>query len=53
MRYLMKILKGLPLAALVMLTACNKAAPPADTATAKPGDKPVATVNGTPISRDM
>jgi peptidyl-prolyl cis-trans isomerase C len=49
----MKILKGLPLAALVMLTACNKAAPPADTAAAKPGDKPVATVNGTPISRDM
>jgi peptidyl-prolyl cis-trans isomerase C len=53
MRYLMKISKGLPLAALVILTACNKAAPPADTAAAKPGDKPVATVNGTPITRDM
>ena len=49
----MKISKGLPLAALVMLTACNKAAPPAETATGKPGDKAVATVNGTPISRDM
>jgi peptidyl-prolyl cis-trans isomerase C len=49
----MQISKGLPLAALVILTACNKAAPPADTAAAKPGDKAVATVNGTPISRDM
>jgi peptidyl-prolyl cis-trans isomerase C len=45
----MKIQFGL--AALVLLTACNKSTPPADTA--KPASKPVATVNGTAISRDM
>jgi peptidyl-prolyl cis-trans isomerase C len=48
----MKILKTLPLAALVLLTACNKASPPADTSI-KPAEKPVATINGTPISREM
>jgi peptidyl-prolyl cis-trans isomerase C len=48
----MKTLKGLPLAALVLLTACNKAGPPADTAS-KSADKAVATVNGTPITREM
>src|SRR5580698_6376556 len=52
MRYLMKIPKGLALATLVLLTACNKGTPPADT-TAKPASKPVATVNGTPISREL
>lgn len=49
----MKILNGLPFAALLLLTACNKAATPADTASAKPADKPVATVNGEPIGHDM
>lgn len=49
----MKILKGLPFAALLLLTACNKATTPADTASAKPADKPVATVNGEPIGHDM
>jgi peptidyl-prolyl cis-trans isomerase C len=49
----MKIQYGLPFAALLLLTACNKATTPADTAAAKPGDKPVATVNGEPISHDM
>jgi peptidyl-prolyl cis-trans isomerase C len=48
----MKILKGLPFAALVLLAACNKATTtPGDTATAKPEDKPVAVVNGEPIGR--
>lgn len=46
----MKIQFGL--AALLLLTACNKSAPLTDT-TAKPASKPVATVNGTPISREM
>ncbi|HEX4023591.1 MAG TPA: peptidylprolyl isomerase [Steroidobacteraceae bacterium] len=55
----MKLSKILPLAALVLLTACSKSghAPTASTAsTAAPAataEKPVATVNGTPISRDM
>jgi peptidyl-prolyl cis-trans isomerase C len=49
----MKILKGLPFAALLLLTACNKATTPADSASAKPADKPVATVNGEPIGHDM
>jgi peptidyl-prolyl cis-trans isomerase C len=48
----MKILNALPLAACVLLTACNQGAPPANSAS-KPQAKPVATVNGTPISRDM
>jgi peptidyl-prolyl cis-trans isomerase C len=49
----MKILKGLPFVALMLLAACNKAMTPADTAAAKPAEKPVATVNGQPISNDM
>jgi len=52
----MKLSKIFPLAALVLLTACSQSghAPTASTATsAAPADKPVATVNGTPISRDM
>jgi len=51
----MKIVNILPLAALVLLTACNKASAPADTAgaTAKPAGKPVASVNGIPITREM
>jgi peptidyl-prolyl cis-trans isomerase C len=53
MRYLMKMLKGLPFAALLLLTACNKATTPADTASAKPADKPIASVNGEPIGHDM
>jgi peptidyl-prolyl cis-trans isomerase C len=51
MRYLMKIHNALPLAALALLAACSKGGPTADTT--KPADKPVATVNGTPISRAM
>jgi peptidyl-prolyl cis-trans isomerase C len=53
MRYLMKILNGLPFAALLLLTACNQATTPADTASAKPVDKPVATVNGEVIGHNM
>ncbi len=52
----MKLFKLLPLAALVLLTACGKSgnAPTASTApAAAPAEKPVATVNGTPISRAM
>ena len=48
----MKIQKILPLATLALLAACNKTSAPTDT-TSKPGDKPVATVNGTPITHDM
>jgi peptidyl-prolyl cis-trans isomerase C len=52
MRYLMKIYHVIPFATLVLLAACsNKGGPTADTT--KPADKPVATVNGTPISRAM
>ncbi|HEX4375929.1 MAG TPA: peptidylprolyl isomerase [Steroidobacteraceae bacterium] len=47
----MKISRVLPLATLALLAACNKPTLPQDSS--KPGDKPVATVNGTPISRDM
>ncbi|MFI4905589.1 MAG: peptidylprolyl isomerase [Steroidobacteraceae bacterium] len=47
----MKIFKALPFAALALLAACSKGGPTADTT--KPADKPVATVNGTPISRAM
>lgn len=47
----MKILKILPLAALMLLTACNKSGAPAATAT--PAKMPVATVNGMPITRPM
>ncbi|HWW19479.1 MAG TPA: peptidylprolyl isomerase [Steroidobacteraceae bacterium] len=49
----MKILNGLPFAALLLLTACNQATTPADTASAKPVDKPVATVNGEVIGHNM
>jgi peptidyl-prolyl cis-trans isomerase C len=48
----MKISILYPLAALLMLTACSKSGAPADTAP-KPGDKTIASVNGTPISLDM
>src|ERR1700691_2604820 len=51
MRYLMKIHKALPFLALALLAACSKGGPTADTT--KPADTPVATVNGTPISRAM
>jgi len=51
MRYLMKIYHCIPFAALALLAACSKGGPTADTT--KPADKPVATVNGTPISRAM
>jgi len=55
----MKIEKLLPLVAACALAACAKSGTPAQSAastgktTANPTDKPVATVNGTPISRDM
>jgi peptidyl-prolyl cis-trans isomerase C len=49
----MKILHALPFAALVLVAACNKATTPGETAPAKAADKPVATVNGEPIGRDM
>ena len=48
----MKILHGLPFAALVLLAGCNKATTPTESAP-KAADKPVATVNGQPIARDM
>jgi peptidyl-prolyl cis-trans isomerase C len=48
---MMKIYHALPLATLALLAACSKGGPTADTT--KPADKPVATVNGTPISRAM
>ena len=47
----MKIYHALPFATLALLAACSKGGPTADTT--KPADKPVATVNGTPISRAM
>ncbi|HEY4975639.1 MAG TPA: peptidylprolyl isomerase [Steroidobacteraceae bacterium] len=47
----MKIYHAFPFAVLVLLAACSKGGPTADTT--KPADKPVATVNGTPISRAM
>lgn len=50
----MKLLKALPLMALIVVAACSRMGPSANSAqtTAAPGDKPVATVNGTNISRD-
>lgn len=48
----MKILKFLPLAALALLAACAKNAPTPVTES-KPVDKPVATVNGVAISREV
>jgi peptidyl-prolyl cis-trans isomerase C len=47
----MKLSNLLSLSALLLLTACHKGAPAADTA--QPTEKPVATVNGAPISRAM
>jgi peptidyl-prolyl cis-trans isomerase C len=47
----MKIYYALPFATLALLAACSKGGPTADTT--KPADKPLATVNGTPISRAM
>lgn len=52
----MKTYKLLPLAAACALAACAKSGAPAQTSAAgagNPADKPVAMVNGTPISRDM
>ncbi|HWG77622.1 MAG TPA: peptidylprolyl isomerase [Steroidobacteraceae bacterium] len=59
----MKIEKLLPLVAACALAACAKTGTPAQTSAsagnaaattaANPADKPVATVNGTPITRDM
>jgi len=48
----MKFSKALPFAALLLLAACSKAPTP-DTTAAKPADKPVATVNGEPISHEV
>jgi peptidyl-prolyl cis-trans isomerase C len=48
---MMKILKVLPFAMLLVLAGCNRGAPTAQSTT--PMEKPVATVNGTPISRAM
>ncbi len=48
----MKISRVLPFATLALLAACNKPTMPPDSS-AKPGDKPVATVNGSIISREM
>lgn len=47
----MKILGKLPFIALLALVGCNKTGTSTDTAT--PAEKPVATVNGQPISRAM
>jgi peptidyl-prolyl cis-trans isomerase C len=47
----MKFIKILPLLTLAMLAGCNKGAPSADSA--KSADKPVAIVNGVPITHDM
>jgi peptidyl-prolyl cis-trans isomerase C len=47
----MKMLKTLPLVALALLAACAKTSPTVDNK--KPEEKPVATVNGVPISREM
>jgi hypothetical protein len=47
----MKIAKLLPLLGLVLLAGCNKVSTP--TEAAKPAEKPVAVVNGTPISREF
>jgi peptidyl-prolyl cis-trans isomerase C len=47
----MKILQTLPLMALMLLAACSKTAPTTDNKA--PAEKPVATVNGVPISRAM
>src|ERR1700683_245447 len=51
LRHLMKIAKLLPLLGLVLLAGCNKVSTP--TEAAKPAEKPVAVVNGTPISREF
>jgi len=50
----MNIVKPLTVAGLLLLAACNKGAPAPDTsASASPAEKPIATVNGTPISQGM
>jgi len=50
----MNILKITPLAALLLLSACNKLGQsPTTASTAAPADKPVATVNGEAISHAM
>jgi peptidyl-prolyl cis-trans isomerase C len=47
----MKILQILPVMALMLLAGCAKTGPAADTKA--PAEKPIATVNGVPISRAM
>src|SRR5579862_5501675 len=51
----MKLLKAYPLVALIVVAACSRMGTPTTSAptAAAPGDKPVATVNGIPISRDI
>jgi peptidyl-prolyl cis-trans isomerase C len=51
----MKLIKFSPLLLLLAVTACNRASNSASTSAppAAPAEKPVATVNGTPISREM
>jgi peptidyl-prolyl cis-trans isomerase C len=53
-RELMKLLKALPMMALLALAACNRMGPTASSTqnAATPTAKPVATVNGIDISRD-
>ncbi len=56
LRELMKLLKALPLAALLVLAACARLHLPVSSGSAQnaaPADKPVATVNGTDISHDV
>jgi peptidyl-prolyl cis-trans isomerase C len=50
----MKLLKALPLMALIVVAACKPMGPAGNTSqtTATPADKPIATVNGTNIGRD-
>ncbi|MFI4913570.1 MAG: peptidylprolyl isomerase [Steroidobacterales bacterium] len=51
----MNLIKFSPLLLLLAVTACNRASNSASTSAppAAPAEKPVATVNGTPISREM
>ena len=51
----MKLLKAFPLVALILVAACARMGTSSNStpATTTPADKPVATVNGVTISRDM
>ena len=51
----MKLLKAFPLVALILVAACARMGTSSNStpATTAPADKPVATVNGVTISRDM